>query len=205
MFLRKFYRVRISSKNPKPFFKSFCLGRATEIHPPSTDEGLRDIGNNMKIVLDVRKSNFESQQWLRFHTWFIITLYYKIWQILQNAKAVSLQMLQKFLTECVRFCITKCDSFITKCDFYYKRRRYTTFSQPHNLETFLNMWDSVVTIFLKLQRNPEWIDSLRSNLFLFTNALLTNFYMQMIQYIGFTCLCGKNCRAFRSSLLEVFF
>ena len=65
-------------------------------HSPSKEERPRGIGNNMSMVLDTRKSNFMSQQWLQFHIWFIMTLYYKMRQnasiLLQNAS---------FITECI--------------------------------------------------------------------------------------------------------
>ena len=62
--------------------------RGTVIHPPSKEEGLNDIGYIMRTVLgnkisiDTRKSILEGQQWLRFHVWFIIRLYYKMKQML---------------------------------------------------------------------------------------------------------------------------
>ena len=43
--------------------------------------GLRDIGYSMNMVLDTKKSVFRSQWWLRFHIWFIMTIYYKMGQI----------------------------------------------------------------------------------------------------------------------------
>ena len=76
------------------------------MHLPSKEEGPRDIGNNMSMILDTREPDFVSQQWLQFHIWFIMTLFSK----------------------CDRYdnyFITKCDSFITKCVVYYKMRRYT--------------------------------------------------------------------------------
>ena len=43
----------------------------------------------MSMVLDTRESNFVNQQWLQFHIWFIMTLYYKMQQILlQNATTI---------------------------------------------------------------------------------------------------------------------
>ena len=33
---------------------------------------------------------------------------------------------QTFVTKCVRFFVTKCDGFITKCDVYYKLRQYSS-------------------------------------------------------------------------------
>ena len=57
---------------------SFCPVRLAEIHPPSKDEGLRDIGHNMTMLLDTKKSNSSSQLVLRFHILFIMTFYYKL-------------------------------------------------------------------------------------------------------------------------------
>ena len=57
----------------------------------SKNEVPRNIRRSMNIVLDTNKL-FWSQHWLSFHTWFIITLYYKMQQILlQNASAILLQ------------------------------------------------------------------------------------------------------------------
>ena len=52
------------------------------MQPPSNDEGPRGIENERGAR---HKSNFEGQQWLWFHVWFIMTIYYKMQQILQNA------------------------------------------------------------------------------------------------------------------------
>lgn len=51
------------------------------MYPTSKDEGPRDTGNNMSMVQDTRKTNFVSQQWLRFHIWFFMTPYYKMRQV----------------------------------------------------------------------------------------------------------------------------
>ena len=44
----------------------------------------------MSIVLETKKSNFGNQQCLRFHIWFIITLYYKMRHILLQNETGSL-------------------------------------------------------------------------------------------------------------------
>ena len=65
------------------------------MHSPSKDVGPKDIENNMNMAPDTRKSNFVNQEWLRFHIWFIMTLYYKMRQILiQNATKVHYKMRQ---------------------------------------------------------------------------------------------------------------
>ena len=38
-----------------------CSKRLAEMHPHLKDEGPRNIGNNMSLVLDTRKSNFGGQ------------------------------------------------------------------------------------------------------------------------------------------------
>ena len=79
------------SKNSKPFW-SFLPGRVTEIYPLSKDKGLKYKLYSMSMELDTRKPNFGSQQWLWFHIWFMMTLYYKIQQMLsQSVTAISLQ------------------------------------------------------------------------------------------------------------------
>ena len=73
----------------------------------------------MSIVLDRKKSNLGSPHWLKFQIWFIVTLNYKIRQILlQNVTKVYHKMRQVFF-------IAKSDSFITKSDSHYKMRRYS--------------------------------------------------------------------------------
>ena len=86
----------------------------------------------MNKMLDMKKPIFGSQQWLRFHIWFITTLYCKMLQIFYykmqkkfNTKFVRFFITPRdsFITKCNRFFITKCDSFITKCNSYHKMRQ----------------------------------------------------------------------------------
>ena len=57
------------------------FGRGPVVSPPSDGEGLRDIQHSMRMVLDTR-----------FHIWFIVTLYYKMRQILlENATTILLE------------------------------------------------------------------------------------------------------------------
>ena len=63
--------------------------------PPSKDEGPSDIGNNMSLVLDTRKSNFVNQQWLQFHIWVIMTL-------LQNGVDIITKFDCYFISKCNR-------------------------------------------------------------------------------------------------------
>ena len=93
-----------------------------------------------------KKSILASQQWLRFHIWFIMILCCKIRQILlQNTTAILLQNMTKVISKCVRFFITKCDSLlqnasislqnvtvITKCEVYYKMCQYIYESRLEN-------------------------------------------------------------------------
>ena len=61
----------------------------------------------MARVLDTKKSNFGTQEWLWLHIWFIMTLYDKVRQmLLENATAILFQNA----------------TVITKCDVYYKMR-----------------------------------------------------------------------------------
>ena len=83
-------------------------------------KGLKNV--SMNKVLDIRESTFGIQEWLRFHIWFIITLYYKMWQILlQNATAILLQNATKVY---YRVFITKYNSFIPNCKSNYKMLRF---------------------------------------------------------------------------------
>ena len=89
--------------------------------------GLRDIQHNMSMVLDTR-----------FHIWFIMTVYYKMRQILlQNAIAILLHKCDRSLLQNApgfllqnatvllqnAAVIAKCDDFITKCNSNYKIQR----------------------------------------------------------------------------------
>ena len=70
--------------------------------------------------------------------------------LLQNATAIWLQNAQKFIAKCVRFFITKCDSFILKCDSYYKFRRfYYKMRQLLQNVTFMTNCDSTILLELK--------------------------------------------------------
>ena len=81
------------------------------------------------MVLDTRKSHFVNQQWLQFHIWFIMTLYYKMRQILlQNETIILLQNVSDcfpqnatVLLQIATF-ITKCVKFTTKGNGYCKMR-----------------------------------------------------------------------------------
>ena len=92
---------------------------------PNTDTFhvvLKNIGHSMSKVMGAKKSSFWSQQWLRFHIWYIVIHYYKMWRsLLQNTTKVYYRVLLKNVTD-----ITKCADFITKsCDVYYKIRQHT--------------------------------------------------------------------------------
>ena len=110
-------KVKISSEDSKPFW-ILCQRRGTIIHPPSNEKGLRDIGHSMSMVLDTRKSVFGRQRWLQFPISFIMTLYYKIRQILlQNATAMLLQ-------NGIKVCYKMHQVFYYKMwQFYYKMWR----------------------------------------------------------------------------------
>ena len=85
----------------------------------ATSKGLSHIGNIMSMVLGTNKFVLGSQEWLRFHIWIIITLYYKMWKkLLQNTTSILLQNATVLLQN-----KTKSVDFLTKCDNYYKMRR----------------------------------------------------------------------------------
>ena len=67
------------------------------------------------------------------HISFIMTLYYKMRQILlQNATAILLQNASGFLLQNATV-ITNCDDFITKCDSYYIMRCLLQIAAVHCL------------------------------------------------------------------------
>ena len=93
-------------KSSKDLLRRVRFGREAVTHPPSKKEGLRNIGHSMSLVLDTKKFNFGNQQYLRFHIWFTVTLYYKMRRtLLQNTSI-----------------ITKYLDFIAKCYSYYRIR-----------------------------------------------------------------------------------
>ena len=51
--------------------------------------------------------------------------------LLQNAAAIALQNVTEVYYKMRRFFISKCDSFITKCDSYYKMRRLLQIPKVH--------------------------------------------------------------------------
>ena len=97
------------------------------MHPPSKDVGPKDIGNNMNMALDTRKSNFVNQEW--FAVSYLVhydTLLQNATDIntkcdkssLQNASTSLLQNATLLLQ--IATVITKYVNFITKCDSHYK-------------------------------------------------------------------------------------
>ena len=66
-------KTQNSSESSKPFWW-LRFGKGSPAHPSSNREGLRDIQNSMSMVLDTR-----------FHTWFIMTVYYKMRRLIQIA------------------------------------------------------------------------------------------------------------------------
>ena len=108
--------------------------------PPSSplpnDKGLRDTGHNMRI------RNLIMGLMLRFHIWFIMTVCYKMRQILLlNASDFLLQNATDLLQNAT--VITTCDRFITKCDSYYKIRQYTV----HQFNTYYIYWNKKIHLF----------------------------------------------------------
>ena len=113
MFLKRFSQQKSRAIQETAFYERVSL------QSPSNVERLRDIQHSMGLVLDTR-----------FHIWFIMTLYYNTWQILQNATALLLQNASGFLLQNTTVLLQKCDSywklrrFITKRDVYCKLRQY---------------------------------------------------------------------------------
>ena len=65
------------------------------------------------------------QHWIMFHICFImnfITQNDRCYHKMQHLFYWKLR--QIFITKCVKFLVIKCNSFITKCDIYYKVHRY---------------------------------------------------------------------------------
>ena len=113
------------------------------LHPLSNGKGLRDTKHNMGMVLDTR-----------FHIWFILRVYYKMWQkfirkcdsyfitkcdrsLLQNALGFLLQNTTVLLQNAT--VITNCDDFIAKRDSYYKMRRLLQNASVQCLPVFCNI------------------------------------------------------------------
>ena len=82
---------RNSSKNVKPFWRLHSVKESVYTLP------LMDIQHSISLVLTTR-----------FHIWFIMTLYYKMRQILLQNATILLQN----------------PTLITKCNVYYKLRQY---------------------------------------------------------------------------------
>ena len=111
--------IQKSSENSKPLWKLRCE-RGSVLHPPSNGKGLRDIEHSMSTELDTG-----------FNNWFIMTLYYKIWQmLLQNGTTILLQnatnvyfLLQNAIVLLHNATVTTNDrNVIVKGDIYYKIR-----------------------------------------------------------------------------------
>ena len=91
------------------FFLRFCQHEIKHSNPIQSN-----IQHSMRMVLNKR-----------FHIWFyIITVYYKMRQtLLQNVTAILLQNATEVYYKIRQFFTTKCDSFMTKYDSYYKMWR----------------------------------------------------------------------------------
>ena len=87
MFLRKFcYQDQKFKRKFEAILETALWGKVSSGEGPSNGEGLRDIQHSMSIVLD-----------RRFHIWFVMTVYYKMQQILlQNATGVHYKMREVF-------------------------------------------------------------------------------------------------------------
>ena len=111
--------IQKSSENSKPLWK-LRFERGSVVQPPSNGKELRDTEHSMSTVLDTG-----------FNIWFIMTLYYKIWQmLLQNGTTILLQnatnvyfLLQNAIVLLHNATVTTNDrNVIVKGDIYYKIR-----------------------------------------------------------------------------------
>ena len=104
--------------------------RGSVLRPPSNSEVLRNIQRNMSMLLDTR-----------FHIWLIMTLYFKMRQILlQNATEVYYKMRQVFYYKMRQ--LLQNSTVITKFDVYYKSQQYMVFDCDFNI----HVWDYYVLI-----------------------------------------------------------
>ena len=132
-------RTQNSSENSKPFWR-LCLGRGSVAGPTSNGKWFRGIQHTMNMVLDTR-----------FHIWFIMTLYYKLRQILlQNARAILLQNATKIYYKMRQVFHYKMRQF------YYKMRQfYYTMRQLSQIVTILLQNATVIAkcyVYYKLRQ-----------------------------------------------------
>ena len=135
-------KTQNSSKNSKPFWR-LHFRRGSVAYPPSIGKGLSDIQYSISMIIETR-----------FHygfIWFIMTRYCNMRQIiLENATAVLSQNATEVYYKVRQVSYYKMRQFyykmrqllqiatillwnataITKCDVYYKLRRYKFF--PYN-------------------------------------------------------------------------
>ena len=77
------------------------------------DEELRDSGHSMSIGNPILGASSVTVSYL---------IHYD--SLLQNVTDIITKCNSYFITKCFRFFIRKCDSFIIKCDSYYKLRPF---------------------------------------------------------------------------------
>ena len=120
-----FYRFWVIKRKP-----TVC--KSTPTQPPRL--GLRDIQRSMSLLLDTR-----------FHIWLIMTLYYKMRQILlQNATVILLQIATEVYYK-------KPQVFCYKMrQFYYKMRRLLQIAPVHLYINQRVLSQILFRIFLKL-------------------------------------------------------
>ena len=137
------------------------------VHPPTNGKGLWDIQHSISRTLDAR-----------FHTWFIMTLYYKTRQILlQSATAILLQNTDVY-------CKMRQVFYYAKCDDYYKLRQYNEkrgrlkFGWIHSFDSLHNwvITDSVCSAVGSMI--SWWVNFFLSLFFTFR----TNVRMSIIPY-----------------------
>ena len=176
--------VQISGEISKPFWSMRSERVWQKYTPPSSplskDKGLKNIGHSVSIrnlifgVSSVTVSGFTRYD-----------------SLLQNATDV--------ITKCVWFFITKCDSFITKCNTYYKIPRFC-YKMRQLLEnaTFITNCDST-NMLHKCRRfehsRPFWKEMKALNVYQI-NLIRTLKLMHKTKY-------GVNLRIFLPKFCEV--
>ena len=88
--------------------------------PPLKEKGPKDIGNNMTMVQNTRKSNTVSQQRLQFHIWFLMnysTLLQNVTDNITKRETILLQnasccLLHNHTGHCNQHCAVKRNHFV---------------------------------------------------------------------------------------------
>ena len=150
-----------SSENFKPFWR-MRFGRRSVVRPPSNGEGFKNIQHIMSLILNTR-----------FYIWFIMTVYYKMRQILlQNATATLLQNTTEGYYKLSQV-------------FYYKMRQfYYKMRQLLQIATIL-LQNATATL---LQNTTEGYYKLRQVFY----HKMRQFYYKMRQLLQIATILSQN-------------